>query len=220
MAIADQKSYLQPLSAELMKIWPENRTINIVCHGHSAPAGYAGFHAVDTFNAYPHLLHRMLKERYPMAVINVIVTAIGGECSAAGEKRFASDVLPLRPDLITIDYALNDRFVGLEKAEQAWRSMIEQALARKIKVLLLTPGLEADCSTQNPELAVAHAEQIRRLAAEYEVGLADCFEAFQQYCAKGGQISDLLSWINHCNRDGHRLIAREIFRWLPILAPT
>ena len=220
MAIADQKSYLQPLSTELMRIWPDNRTINIVCHGHSAPAGYAGFHVVDTFNAYPHLLHRMLKERYPMAVINVIVTAIGGECSASGEKRFASDVLPLRPDLITIDYALNDRYIGLEQAEQAWRSMIEQALARKIKVLLLTPGLEADCSTQNPELAVAHAEQIRRLAAEYEVGLADCFEAFQQYCAKGGQISDLLSWINHCNRDGHRLIAREIFRWLPILAPT
>lgn len=220
MAIADQKSYLQPLSAELMKIWPDNRTINIVCHGHSAPAGYAGFHLVDTFNAYPHLLHRMLKERCPMAVINMIVTAVGGENAETGEKRFARDVLSLRPDLITIDYALNDRFVGLERAEQAWKSMIEQALAKKIKVLLLTPGMEAACSQHDPELAVAHAKQVRRLAAEYGTGLADCFEVFQQYCDRGGQISDLLSWINHCNRDGHRLIAREIFRWLPILAPT
>lgn len=219
MAVAEQQSYLQPLSAELMKIWPENRTINIVCHGHSAPAGYAGFHVVDTFNAYPHQLHVMLKERYPMAVINVIVTAIGGENSIPGEKRFANDVLPLKPDLITIDYALNDRYIGLEQAEQAWKSMIEKALAKNIKVILLTPGMEAACSTNDPELAAAHAKQIRRLAAEYGVGLADCYEVFKQYCNQGGQIGDLLSWINHCNRDGHRIIAREIFRWFPILFP-
>src|SRR5215468_2820162 len=75
---------LARLCAEMRKNWPTNRTINIVCHGHSVPAGYAQTPVVDTFNAYPHLLHLGLKERFPTAVINVIVTAIGGETSEGG----------------------------------------------------------------------------------------------------------------------------------------
>jgi lysophospholipase L1-like esterase len=115
-----------------------NRTITIVCHGHSVPAGYFKTPVVDTFNAYPHLLHLALKKRFPHAVINVIVTAIGGENSEQGSARFEKDVLCHKPDLITIDYALNDRRIGLEKARQAWTSMIEQAKAKNVKVLLLT----------------------------------------------------------------------------------
>ncbi|MEK5235702.1 hypothetical protein NST99_08380 [Paenibacillus sp. FSL L8-0470] len=32
------------------------RTLNIVCHGHSVPSGYFATPIVDTFHAYPHLL--------------------------------------------------------------------------------------------------------------------------------------------------------------------
>lgn len=46
---------------------------------------------VQTFDADPHLLHVGLKDRFPLAVINVIVTAIGGESSESG-----SVVLTLR----------------------------------------------------------------------------------------------------------------------------
>ena len=41
LSIADQPTYLQPITAEMRKQWPGNRTINIVFHGHSVPAGYA-----------------------------------------------------------------------------------------------------------------------------------------------------------------------------------
>jgi hypothetical protein len=60
-----------------------------------------------------------LAERFPHAVINVIVTAIGGENSESGAERFDRDVLSHRPDLVTIDYALNDRAIGLLRAEKA-----------------------------------------------------------------------------------------------------
>ena len=73
--------YLNPLLDELAQKWPNNRTINIVCHGHSVPSGYFATPFVNTFSAYPHLLHKMIKERFPYAVVNVIVTAIGGEHS-------------------------------------------------------------------------------------------------------------------------------------------
>ena len=102
-AIADERTYLADVCAELSKSWPANRTVNIVCHGHSVPAGYAKTPAVQTFDAYPFLLHRGLNERFPHAVVNVIVTAIGGENSEQGAKRFARDVLSMRPDVVTID---------------------------------------------------------------------------------------------------------------------
>src|SRR5512145_606408 len=109
--------YLDGVVSELSRQWPQNRTVHIVCHGHSVPAGYFRTPVVDTFNAYPHLLHRGLKERFPYAVVNVVVTAIGGENSEAGAKRFERDVLAMRPDVVTIDYGLNDRGIGLSRAE-------------------------------------------------------------------------------------------------------
>ncbi|MEI8198087.1 MAG: SGNH/GDSL hydrolase family protein, partial [Phycisphaerae bacterium] len=139
MSIPAHELYLANITALLRQQWPGNRTVNIVCHGHSVPAGYFLTPMVDTLNAYPHLLLAGLKQRFPYAVINVIVTAIGGENSESGAARFADDVLRLRPDLITIDYALNDRGLGLEKAHRAWTHMIQAARAAGSKVLLLTP---------------------------------------------------------------------------------
>ena len=90
---ADPASYLADFVKALDVSWPKNRTMNIVCHGHSVPSGYAKTPHVDTFVAYPHLLHRAVKDKHPHAVVNVIVTAIGGETSQTGAERFTRDVL-------------------------------------------------------------------------------------------------------------------------------
>ena len=212
---APAHTYLRSLHQELARTWPENRTVNIVCHGHSVPAGYFATPAVDTFHAYPHLLHRGIKERYPHAVVNVIVTAIGGEASPQGLARFQRDVLCHRPDLITLDYALNDRRVGLAAAEKAWRGMIETALCHGIPVILLTPSWDDTVPTGSPdgEDLKAHARQIRRLAAEYQVGLADSFAAFKTRVRNGEPLENLLSQSNHPNAQGHTLIAGELLKF-------
>jgi len=220
MPVADVKTYCTELVNILNTHWPENRTVNIVCHGHSVPAGYFATPIVDTFNAYPHLLHKALKHRFPFGVINVIVSAIGGENSESGSERFERDVLSHRPDVVTIDYGLNDRRIGLEKAQECWRSMIEKALERKARLILLTPtwdasGLEA--ASDDWKALVERADQIGRLAEEYSVGLADSFKAFEDYVASGGQLTDLLSWPNHPNRKGHELVTRELMHYFAIL---
>jgi acyl-CoA thioesterase I len=219
MTIAQKDRYLRDVLEVLRRHWPDNRTVNIVCHGHSVPAGYFATPRVDTFNAYPHLLHAGLKDRFPFAVVNVIVTAIGGEESEAGAKRFASDVLCHRPDVVTLDYGLNDRRMGLDRARTAWKGMIESALKAGAKVILLTPtpDITQGLTYEGPDKAVLpeHAEQIRRLASEYEVGLADSLRAFADYARSAGDLLDLLSWTNHPNRQGHELVARELLRWFP-----
>jgi acyl-CoA thioesterase I len=218
MSIAEPASYLSELTDILNAHWPDNRTVNIVCHGHSVPAGYFATPMVDTMNAYPHLLHAALKHRFPFAVVNVIVAAVGGENSESGAERFERDVLCHRPDIITIDYGLNDRGLGLDKAHAAWSTMIEAGLASGAKMLLLTPTPDStQASTYGGEdkhQLGDHADQIRALAAEHAIGLADSLHACMQYSSQK-DLTDILSWSNHPNRSGHELVARELLRWFP-----
>lgn len=212
--IADPKRFLSEVTGELSKQWPNNRTVRIVCHGHSVPAGFFKTPKVDTFNAYPHLLHLGLKERYPHAVINVIVTAIGGENSVRGAERFEAEVLTHRPDILLIDYALNDRGVGLEKARDAWVSMIQQARSRNIRVILLTPTGDHRADLNDPDDPLnQHAAQIRDLAKEYEIGLVDSLQLFKDYINAGHPLDDLMSQVNHPNRKGHDIVTRALLDW-------
>ncbi|MDO8992936.1 MAG: SGNH/GDSL hydrolase family protein, partial [Daejeonella sp.] len=138
--IADPASYLNDLKAEMKKEWPKNRTINLVFHGHSVPAGYFKTPVVNTLEAYPYQVLRAMKAEYPFAVINIINTSIGGENSESGDKRFETEVLNHKPDVLFIDYALNDQGIGLERAKIAWEKMISIALKKEIKVILISPS--------------------------------------------------------------------------------
>ncbi|MDX1564775.1 MAG: SGNH/GDSL hydrolase family protein [Phycisphaeraceae bacterium] len=214
--LPDKAKYLSHLSAYMKVKWPRNRTINIVCHGHSVPAGYFKTPVVDTFNAYPHLLHVALKKRFPHAVINVINTAVGGENSVSGAARFEKDVLGHRPDLITIDYALNDRGLGVDRARKALTSMLELARQKNVPVLLLTPTPDQSARLHDPgDKLNQQAQMIRILAAAKGVGLVDSYAAFKAQVQQGTPLKDLMSQVNHPNRAGHDLVVAELIKWFP-----
>jgi acyl-CoA thioesterase I len=212
----NQKSgdYLTDIKRELMKKWPGNRTINLVFHGHSVPSGYFKTPVVNTIDAYPHQLLRLLKEVYPYAVINIITTAIGGENSVQGEKRFVDDVLNHKPDVLFIDYALNDRRLGTEASRAAMEKMIVEAQRKSIKILLLTPSPDqrVDITSKDNELE-PYVQIIRDLAGKYECGLADSYLAFREIALAGESLEEYMSQVNHPNEKGHHLIAREIMQW-------
>ncbi len=212
--VADRQTYLNEFKKEMQVKWPKNRTLNIVFHGHSVPSGYFHGGVVNTMQAYPHLVFHGIKTQYPYTVLNVLTTSIGGEQAEQGEKRFADEVLTHRPDVLFIDYALNDRSIGLERAEKAWRKMVEAALAKGIKVILLTPtpDLKENILDEKTPLA-GHAAMIRRLAAEYHVGLVDSYQLFKEKAAKGEDLKAYMSQNNHPNSAGHSCVAGEIMAW-------
>lgn len=208
--------YLVPVVKELERAWPKNHEITLVFHGHSVPAGYFQTPVVDTFNAYPMGLHRGLKERFPLAVINVIVTAIGGEDSVHGAARFERDVLSHRPDVVFVDYALNDRRLGLAPARAAWVAMITQAQTAGAKVILLTPTADQKAKLDDPvDPLNQHAAQIRELAREYHTGLVDSLARFTEEMGRGTPLKDLMSQVNHPNARGHQLVTTALLEWFP-----
>lgn len=209
-AQVNREEYLKDIKLELVKEWPKNRTINLVFHGHSVPSGYFKTPQVNTLDAYPQLVLKALKETYPHAVINVIVTAIGGENSVNGEKRFEKDVLIHQPDVLFIDYALNDRGVGLEASKAAMEKMVRAALAKNIKVILLTPSADLSENIKQPTVPLAKfTEQLKEMANSFKVGLADSYGQFKVL----ENVRDYMSQGNHPNKQGHELIAKEIVRW-------
>jgi arylsulfatase A-like enzyme/lysophospholipase L1-like esterase len=214
----DIDSYLEPIKSQLQIRWPKNRTVRVVAHGHSVPTGYFRSGKVETFKAYPHLLHRKISEAYPNAVVNMIPTGIGGESAKEGAKRFADDVLALKPDVITIDYGLNDRRNGLKETREAWSSMIEMAKENDIKVILLTPTGDLNANIQDASDKLSRqATQIRELAAEHQVGIVDSYRLFREYEQRNGGYEDLMSQGNHPNFRGHQLVAEGLAKWfLPV----
>lgn len=212
--ISVDTAYLSSIKTELQKERPKNRNINLVFHGHSGPAGFGNNHQVHTLEAYPNLVLKKLKAIYPLAVINIIVTAIGGENSVSGAKRFESEVLTHKPDVVVIDYTGNDTGTGLEKSKESWETMIKLALKNDVKVILVTPGVDQRIDINAPDNPYQqHALQVRALAAKYHVGIADPFSIFQKMNKKPDFVNNYMASINHFNEKGHEIYATEIFKW-------
>ena len=206
--------YLNNIKTDLKKQWPENKTINLVFHGHSVPSGYFVTPDIRTLDAYPHQLLRELKKIYPYAVINTIVTAIGGETSKSGAERFESDVLIHKPDVLFIDYILNDRLISQKESKDSWEFMIRKTVEKNIKLILLTssPDEEVDLFDETSDLALL-SNQVKELAKKYSVGLVDSYEIFKQFVKKGNFLHDYMSQQNHPNEKGHMLITNSLLEY-------
>ncbi|BDZ42196.1 hypothetical protein GCM10025865_14950 [Paraoerskovia sediminicola] len=199
----------------LTAAWPDNRALNVVWHGHSVPAGYHRTPDVRPFESYPHLVHRGLAERFPTAVLNSITTAVGGEHSVRGAERFDRDVLPHRPDLLFIDYAINDRALPLAAVGRAWRSMVRSAQRTNTPLVLVTPTGVSGCDLADPSDTLAtRAALIRSLGTEFDVPVADVSAAWRRALARGVDESSLLSQENHPNARGHSVAAEEMLHVL------
>jgi len=212
--VANKQTYLKEFKQEMVNVYSKNRTLNIVFHGHSVPTGYANTPRVNSLHAYPNLTFNVLKSHYQTAVINVITTSIGGEQSEQGAKRFSKEVLNMKPDVLFIDYALNDRSIGLERSEKAWRKMIEKTLKANIKLILMTPtpDLKENILDENAPLA-AYAKMIRRLASEYKTGLVDSYALFKTRAEQGENMKSYMAQNNHPDELGHMVVATEILTW-------
>ncbi|MDD4632706.1 MAG: glycoside hydrolase family 88 protein [Proteiniphilum sp.] len=206
-----QQDYLGDIRQEMQKKWPHNKTINLVFHGHSVPSGYFNTPYVRTMLAYPQQVLEAVKEIYPYAVVNSITTAIGGENAEQGAKRFEQDVLCHNPDVLFIDYALNDRGIGLKRSRQAWGEMIKEAQRQGIKVILMTPtpDLTENMLDDNSPLE-QYSKQIRDLSVKYGTGLVDSYAAFKQKKKDGRDLNAFMSQSNHPNEKGHEVVKELI----------
>ncbi len=69
-----------------------------------------GYNASSRENTYVSLVHKWWCDTFPYTVINLINAGVGGTSSYLGVHRVESDILAYKPDLVFVEFAVNDAF--------------------------------------------------------------------------------------------------------------
>ncbi len=115
----------QPLYNTYYKL-VENKKLNIVYFGGSVTAGYGSSDAEST--SWRALTSKWFTDTFPEAAVSSYNSAIGGSGSMHGAFRCAHDVLALKPDLVFIEFAINDLYCGTSESnvKKYYESIIRQ----------------------------------------------------------------------------------------------
>lgn len=169
---------------------------------------------------YAYIIAAEVGTRYPERAITFVNRGIGGNTVADLAKRWQSDTLDLKADVLSILVGVNDTLIEGETAEayeQIYDDLIAQTLAAKpgIKIVLGEPFLlpvgkwKDGYGAQRAEIAKRQAA-VARLAGKYHLPLVLYQKAFDEACQRAP--AEHWSWDGvHPTYAGHGLMARE---WL------
>ncbi len=129
---------------------------------------------------WPYLFVRSLREMYPDTVIHTSNVAIGGENSSKGAWRYEREVRSVKPDLVAVEYMLNDAWDSAEQREAGMRRILGSLREDGIPCLLLTNnGMNPAFGRSFDEVGEVH-QLYRRLAREYGCAFIGGYEYFRQ----------------------------------------
>ncbi len=182
--------------------------VTIVAFGDSITAGYA------VRRGFPSFWKEMLQKKYPDAKIEMINSGVSGDTTMDGLARLDWSVLSYEPDLVTINFGINDCVLRLDLAE------FEMNLVEMIRRIRSGPGSEMLLLSSQPletppydQLILDYYQAIERVAREMDVGFVDVYWAWMERVRQGTPLGSLiLSGLDHPNEAGYRIIAEELMK--------
>jgi acyl-CoA thioesterase-1 len=184
--------------------------VSIVALGDSLTSGWM------VARGYTEFLRDMLMCRYPKAGIKIINSGIPGDTAPGGRYRLQQDVISYSPDLVLVQFALNDAFCGCSLAE--FRRSIESIIDRirqesSAEVLLLTSTLPVDASELDV-VAPFYAE-LKHIACDKACGLAAVDEHWRDAIVGGTPHDSLVLFDRvHPSEAGYQLMAEAVMACL------
>jgi acyl-CoA thioesterase-1 len=180
--------------------------MTIVALGDSLTSGWM------VARGYTEFLRDMLMARYPKVGIKIINSGIPGDTAPGGLCRLQQDVISYAPDLVLVQFALNDAFCGCSLGE--FRRSIEAIVERvrqerSAEVLLLTSTLPAD--TSEFDVVAPFYAELKQVAQDQVCGLAPVDEHWRDAIAGGCSHDELvLDDRVHPSEAGYRLMAEAV----------
>jgi lysophospholipase L1-like esterase len=182
--------------------------VKIVAFGDSITAGFAVRHG------FPHFWKQMLAEKYPEARIKMINAGTSGDTTLDGLAKLDWSVLSHNPDMVTVNFGINDCVMGisLEEFRSSFMEVAERVIANKSELLLLssqpleTPGYD--------KIVLPYYQAIGEIARELDVGFVDVYRAWMDRVDMGTSLGSLiLSGLDHPNEEGYKIIAEELMKF-------
>ncbi|NPV47089.1 MAG: hypothetical protein HPY69_09015 [Armatimonadetes bacterium] len=213
---------------QVMGMVPGAKPFTIVAFGDSttAPRG--------ELTVYPMLLERALAAVTPP--IKIINSGAPSDSTREARARFSADVLAHAPDLVIMQFGINDAAIDVWRGARRPRigltdyaanlaAMVRELRRRRVGIILMTPNPlrwtpelramygQPPYNPDHPDglngLLPRYAQKVRDIAGRYDVPLVDSFTAFREYGEVPGQsVDDLLLDGMHPNEQGHALEAR------------
>ena len=178
----------------------------IVCFGDSITAGYA------VRRGFPSFLLESLRQRFPDSKIEMINSGISGDTSQDGLSRLDWAVLSYEPDLVTINFGINDcvLVLSLEEFEMNLVEMVRRIRAGPDSEILLLSSQPLE-SPPYDQRVLDYYQTVERVAKEMNVGFVDVYGAWMKRVRVGMPLDSLiLPGLDHPNEAGYRIIAEEL----------
>ena len=178
----------------------------IVCFGDSITAGYA------VRRGFPSFLLESLRQRFPDSKIEMINSGISGDTSQDGLGRLDWAVLSYEPDLVTINFGINDCVLGLslEEFEMNLVEMVRRIRAGPDSEILLLSSQPLE-SPPYDQRVLDYYQTVERVAKEMNVGFVDVYGAWMMRVRAGMPLDSLiLPGLDHPNEAGYKIIAEEL----------
>ena len=158
-------------------------------------------------NCYAYLVYEWWKKSFPNAAFSFVNGGIGGTTSHYGGARAWKDVLCYRPDIVTVDFSVND------DANEFFEETYEGTLRR----LLAAPSAPAVVVLNNVFYDTANNAQDyhNRIADHYGIPHVSIKDTVYPDVESGKIVrADITPDNLHPNDKGHRLVADEICKLL------
>jgi lysophospholipase L1-like esterase len=182
--------------------------VTIVAFGDSITAGYC------VRRGFPSFWKQMLAEKYPEASVEMINSGISGDTSMDGLARLDWAVLSYEPDLVTINFGINDCVLGLdlEEFEMNFVEMVRRIRAGTNSEILLLSSQPLETPPYD-RLVLDYYQAVQRVAREMDVGFVDVYGAWMRRVRAGTPLGSLiLPGLDHPNEAGYRIMAEELTR--------
>lgn len=183
--------------------------VKIVAFGDSISAGFAVRRGFD------HFWLLMLKEKYPRAEIAIKNEGVCGATSFDGLARLDWSVIEHDPDLVTVNFGINDMYMGIRLGE--FKSNLIEIVERivegsKSEILLMSS--EPLLTPKFDRIVLSYYQTLEDVAEEMGVGFVDVCGAWMRRVAEGVPLESLiLPGLDHPNEAGYKIIAEELMRF-------
>jgi acyl-CoA thioesterase-1 len=172
-----------------------------ITDGYGVPRGFVSFLAEQISIVRPDL---------DLLTIN---TGMSGDTSQGGLYRLGRDVIEHQPDLVTINFGVNDAFssISSQQFSDNLRDMASRIRGAGCARLLLL-SCEAIPEDWAEQQVLPYWEAMKAVAEEVGCVYADVHGRWVRELKSGRPESDLIiSGDLHPNEEGHRLIAEAVF---------
>ncbi|MDF2921335.1 MAG: acyl-CoA thioesterase [Paenibacillaceae bacterium] len=193
----------------------DQKKLNVCFFGGSITEG-AGASAADQ-TSWRGLTTLWLKGCYPDARIEAVNAAIGGTPSGLGVYRCGKDVLAYQPDLVFVEFAVNDYGANEETIALSMEGIVRQILTHNpyadiVFVYTLTEKMDLDLGEGG---RLASVEIHQKIAAHYGIPAVYAGMAISGLVAEGnGDWSTYTTDTVHPNDTGYALYAERVTGFL------